>query len=97
MNREVVVCIIAAMLLLIIGQQYVIAKSVKSSSEEPPKPTLKGCNGVVGEKASTPIALLFISACLAFAPSVYKQVGNTLYLQDSTGGTEGIVGKSKGK
>lgn len=90
-------CIIAAMLLLSIGQQHVTAKSVKSKNDEPTKPTTSGCNGVVGEKATTPIALLFISACLVFAPHVYKMVGNTLYLQDSSGGSEGIFGKSEGR
>jgi hypothetical protein len=98
MNRElVVVCIIVAMLLLLIGQQYVIAKSIKSSSDEPPKPTRSGCDDAVGKKLSTAIALLFIAACVAFLPHIYKTIGNTLYLQDSTAGSEVIFGKSKGR
>ena len=37
-----------------------------------------------------PISMLFIAACLAFAPTVFKSIGDTLYLNDGADPVPGV-------
>jgi len=57
-----------------------------TSSDDMPAVTMDSCMDAVGKPLSKPIALLFVAACLAFAPCVFKAAGDTLGLVDDEAG-----------
>jgi hypothetical protein len=59
-----------------------------TSSDDMPAVTMDSCRDAVGKQLSTPTALLFVAACLAFAPTVFKMEGDTLGLVDKSGGVD---------
>lgn len=61
-----------------------------TNSDDLPAVTMDSCRDAVGK---TGIDLLFIAACLAFAPTVFKAAGNTLGLVDETGGVDPFQAK----
>jgi len=50
-----------------------------TSSDDLPAVTMDSCGDAVGK---TGIAIVFVAACLIFAPTVFKSIGGTLYLND---------------
>lgn len=61
-----------------------------TNSDDLPAVTMDSCKGAVGK----PINMLFVAACLIFAPSVFKAAGDTLGLVDETGGVDPFQAKS---
>jgi hypothetical protein len=59
------------------------------STADPPV-TLENCMAAVGKPLSQGISFLFVSACLAFAPTVFKSIGDTLYLNDGVDPVPGV-------
>ncbi|MGI0044941.1 MAG: hypothetical protein ACRD47_14645 [Nitrososphaeraceae archaeon] len=71
-----------------LGQKNESGK-LDSSTADPPV-TLENCMAAVGKPLSQGISLLFVSACLAFAPTVFKSIGDTLYLNDGVDPVPGV-------
>jgi len=59
-----------------------------TSSDDLPAVTIDSCMDAVGKPFGTPIAKLFVAACLVFAPTVFKMEGDTLGLVDKSGGVD---------
>jgi hypothetical protein len=68
-------------------------ESKLTSSDDMPAVTMDSCRDAVGKPLSKPIALLFVAACLAFAPTVFKMEGDTLGLVDKSGGVDPFQAK----
>lgn len=67
------------LLLLMAGRMSASIMAFANESELP-KVNEQICDSIVEKgKTHTPVAMMFLSACLIFAPHVYKSIGGTLY------------------